>query len=222
MTYKIAPSILNADFSNLQREVETAQQGGADCLHLDVIDGVFAPSISFGPPVIASIRKHSQLWFDVHVMITNPEKYIPDFVRAGADSITIHAEGNHHLHRLIHQVKEHHIKVGVALNPATPLSQLEHVIPDLDMVLLMTVNPGFGGQTFLENVLPKIKALREFLTKNNVSLDIEVDGGITPVEAKRCADAGANIFVVGSYIYKHAKAKSKADAMQQIKKALHG
>lgn len=221
MVYKIAPSILNADFSNLLKEVAVAQRGGADYLHLDVIDGVFAPSISFGANVIESIRKHSSLFFDVHLMMDSPEKYISDFVRVGADSITVHAEGNHHLHRLVHQVKGQGTKVGVALNPATPLSLLQHVIMDVDMVLLMTVNPGFGGQTFIDNVIPKIKALRELIEQKKLSVDIEVDGGITPIEVKKCVDAGANIFVVGSYIYRYANDNDKMDAIQQIKNAFN-
>lgn len=221
MVYKIAPSILNADFSNLKKEILIAEIGGADYLHLDVIDGVFAPSISFGANVIESIRKHSSLFFDVHLMMDSPEKYISDFVRVGADSITVHAEGNHHLHRLVHQIKSHNKKVGVALNPATPLSFLQHVITEIDMVLLMTVNPGYGGQNFINNVTSKIRDLRELVERNNLSVDIEVDGGITPVEVKKCADAGANIFVVGSYIYQNANDNDKLDAVQEIKNTIY-
>lgn len=221
MIYKIAPSILNADFWNLQEEIEAAQCGGADFLHLDVIDGQFAPSISFGPTLIESIRKHSNLIFDVHLMIQDPGKFISDFVNAGADIISIHVEGNYHLHRLVYQVKSFNKKVCVALNPATPISAIQHLIADVDMVLLMTVNPGFGGQPFIPSVLPKISELRELIERRNVEVDIEVDGGITPFEAKLCADAGANVFVVGSYIYRHENIEDKKRAIAEIRNALN-
>lgn len=220
MNYKIAPSILNADFWNLEKEIKAVQCGGADFLHLDVIDGQFAPSISFGPTVIESIRKHCHLVFDVHLMIHEPGKYIPDFVNAGADIITIHAEGNYHLHRLVHQIKSYNKKAGVALNPATPISAIQYLIHDLDMVLVMTVNPGFGGQPFIPNVLPKISELKELIEKKNAKVDIEVDGGITPAEAKMCADAGANVFVVGSYIFKNKAFDDKKRAVETIREAL--
>ena len=220
MSYKIAPSILNADFSNLRKEVEAAETGGADFLHLDVIDGLFAPSISFGPAVIESIRHHSNLIFDVHLMIQDPGRYLHDFVQAGADIISVHAEGNHHLHRLVSQIKAYDKKVCLALNPATPIDFIRHVITEADMILLMTVNPGFGGQPFITSVLPKISELRELIEKKNLSVDIEVDGGITPKEAKLCADAGANVFVVGSYIYKNENFEEKKNAIAEIRHAL--
>ncbi|MCM3799934.1 ribulose-phosphate 3-epimerase [Caldibacillus thermoamylovorans] len=220
MNYKIAPSILNADFSILRQEVEVVEYAGADFLHLDVIDGLFAPNISFGPSVVESLRKHSNLIFDVHLMIQDPGRYISDFIHAGADMISVHAEGNPHLHRLVYQVKYYGKKVCVAINPATPLTAVQHLITDVDMILLMTVNPGFGGQQFIHNVLPKIKELRELIMNKNASVDIQVDGGITPEEAKLCAEAGANVFVVGSYIYKHESSEDKQKAIADIKNTL--
>lgn len=221
MINKIAPSILNADFWNLSKEIEAVQCGGADFLHLDIIDGLFAPSISFGPTVIESIRRHSDLVFDVHLMIQDPGKYIPEFVKAGADIISIHAEGNYHLHRLVYQIKSFKKKACIALNPATPISSIQHLINDLDMILLMTVDPGYGGQAFIASVLPKIKELRELIERMNTKVDIEVDGGITTAEAKLCADAGANVFVVGSYIYKNKSYEDKKRAVAEIKKILN-
>ncbi|GEN88376.1 ribulose-phosphate 3-epimerase [Oceanobacillus sp. FSL W8-0428] len=216
----LAPSILNADFLHLSSEIDIAEKGGAEFLHLDVIDGIFAPSISFGANIIYSIRTYTDLFLDVHLMIKNPSQYIADFVHAGADSITVHAEGAIHLHRLIYQIKEHGIKAGVALNPATPISLIEPILSDIDMVLLMTVNPGFGGQPFIKEVLSKITMLSHLKSSRAYSFAIEVDGGITPQEALWCSQRGANIFVVGSYIYYKATETEKLQAMKNIKKSL--
>jgi len=194
---KIAPSILSADFSKLGEEITSITEAGADMIHIDVMDGMFVPNISFGPVVIKSIRGKSNLCFDVHLMIESPERYIDEFVKAGADLITVHAESTTHLHRTIQQIKAHGVKAAVSLNPATSVESLKYIIDELDMVLLMSVNPGFGGQKFIPSTLEKIKEVRSM----NANIDIQVDGGITDKTVKGCIEAGANVFVAGSYVF---------------------
>ncbi|HBM76254.1 MAG TPA: ribulose-phosphate 3-epimerase [Clostridiaceae bacterium] len=211
---KIAPSILSADFSNLASEVKKVEAAGADLLHIDVMDGHFVPNITIGPSVISSIRDKTRLPFDVHLMISEPDRYIKDFVKAGADIISVHAETCIHLHKTIYSIKECGIKVAVALNPATSLTVLDNIIGDIDMVLLMTVNPGFGGQTFISSMLNKIRNLKRMLDDKKLILDIEVDGGINVENVASVVDAGANVIVAGSAIYKAKDIKEAIEALR--------
>ncbi|MCE5284950.1 MAG: ribulose-phosphate 3-epimerase [Pelosinus sp.] len=211
---KIAPSILSADFSNLAEEIHKVEAAGADLLHIDIMDGHFVPNITFGPPVIAALRKTTKLPFDVHLMITNPQDFIDAFVKAGADIITVHVETAPHLHRVIQTIKGQGIKAGVVLNPATPLANIEEILPCIDMVLLMSVNPGFGGQKFIPSTLAKIARLREMITKQNLAVDIEVDGGINNETVKEVIGAGANVLVAGSSVY---GAKDPAKAIHELR-----
>lgn len=197
---KIAPSILSADFSKLADEIRKVEQY-VDMLHIDVMDGHFVPNITLGLPVIRSIRVVTKLPFDVHLMVEDPDNYVEPFIDAGANLLTVHAETAVHLNRTIDRIKKKGAKVGVALNPSTPLTALDHVLQDIDMVLIMTVNPGFGGQQFIKSMIPKIKKLREIISKEKLDVDIEVDGGINGDTARQAVAAGANILVAGSYIY---------------------
>ena len=198
---KIAPSILSADFSKLGEEIKDVEKGGADYIHVDVMDGHFVPNITIGPLIVEAIRPITSLPLDVHLMIENPDNYIPTFAKAGADIITVHVEACPHLHRTIQLIKSHGIKAGVVLNPHTPVSVIEHVLEDIDMVLLMTVNPGFGGQKFIHSVLPKIKQVAEMVKERNLEVEIEVDGGVNAETARLCVEAGANVLVAGSAVY---------------------
>ncbi|MBI2141086.1 ribulose-phosphate 3-epimerase [Candidatus Woesearchaeota archaeon] len=197
---KIAPSILSADFGKLADEIRRVEKY-VDMLHVDVMDGHFVPNITFGPPVVRSIRVVTKLPFDVHLMVENPDNYVEQFIDAGANLLTVHAETAVHLNRTISNIKKKGAKAGVALNPSTPLTVLDHVLQDIDMVLIMTVNPGFGGQSFIKSMLPKIKALRQMIDKAKLDVEIEVDGGINGDTARQVIAAGADILVAGSYIY---------------------
>ena len=198
---KIAPSILSADFCRLGDEIRAVEAAGADYIHIDVMDGHFVPNITIGPPVVAAVRKVTALPLDVHLMIANPDRYIADFAAAGADIIVVHAEASAHLHRSIQLIKSLGKRAGVSLNPATPLNCLEYVLADLDLVLLMTVNPGFGGQSFIEECLPKIRSLRAMLDKRGLEAELEVDGGVKIDNIARIAHAGADVFVAGSAVF---------------------
>ena len=198
----IAPSILSADFTKLGEQVALVQESGLKLLHIDVMDGVFVPNISYGSPVIQSLRPLTDLTFDVHLMITEPSRILQNFIDDGADQITVHAEACTHLHRTVGQIKEAGLKAAVALNPATPLSALDYVLDELDMVLIMTVNPGFGGQTFIPQMMQKITALRKEIERRGLATDIQVDGGVDPSNISAIKKAGANVFVAGSAVFK--------------------
>jgi len=211
---KIAPSILSADFSKLGEEISSVEQGGADLLHIDVMDGHFVPNITIGPLIVEAIKPRTNLPLDVHLMIENPDQYIEQFIKRGADVISVHAESTHHLHRTVHLIKSLGAKASVALNPATPLQVIDYILEDLDMVLLMTVNPGFGGQKFIPQVLPKIRDLRQKIEEKDLMVDIEVDGGINDKTIGKTIEAGANIFVAGSYVYGQ---KDRTKAISSLK-----
>ena len=207
---KIAPSILSADFSKLGSEIKDVERGGADWIHIDVMDGHFVPNITIGPLIVEAVRPITKLTLDVHLMIENPDQYIEAFAKAGADYITVHAEACTHLHRTIQLIKSFGVKAGIVLNPATPPSVLEYVLEDIDMVLLMSVNPGFGGQAFIPSVLDKIEQVRSMIDEKGLDVEIEIDGGVNPETARLCVERGATVLVAGSAIY------NKEDRKQAI------
>ena len=198
----IAPSVLAADFANLQRDIEMINTSDADWFHIDIMDGVFVPNISFGMPVLRDIAKHATKTIDVHLMIVDPDRYISTFKNLGADILTVHYEACTHLHRTLQAIKAEGMKAGVALNPHTSISLLEDTIQDIDLVCLMSVNPGFGGQSFIENTYDKVIDLKELITRKGANTIIEIDGGVTNKNAKQLADAGADVLVAGSYVFK--------------------
>jgi len=198
---KIAPSLLSADFANLKEEIKKVEKGGADYLHLDVMDGMFVPNITFGAPVIKKLRKITELPFDVHLMIEKPERFIKDFVDAGANTITVHQEATTHLHRTIQEIKSYGVKAGVSLNPATSLETLEYILEDLDLILIMTVNPGFGGQSFIKSMETKIKSLRKIIDERNLDIILQVDGGVKLSNAVEIHNYGVDLLVAGSDIF---------------------
>ena len=198
----IAPSVLAADFSNLQRDIEMINESDADWFHIDIMDGVFVPNISFGMPVLRDIKKHAKKTLDVHLMIVNPDQYIETFASIGADILTVHYEACTHIHRTIQAIKSTGMKAGIALNPHSSVNQLKDIIKDIDLVCLMSVNPGFGGQSFIENTYNKVKELNELIQSSESSCQIEIDGGVTNENAKKLVQAGANILVAGSYVFK--------------------
>lgn len=198
---KLAPSILSADFARLLEDVKKVEEAGCEYLHIDVMDGHFVPNITLGPGIVKSLRKDVNMVFDTHLMIENPDNYIKDFVDAGSDLIVVHQEACRHLHRTIQNIKSYNVKAGVALNPATPIETIKHVLEDVDMVLIMTVNPGFGGQFFIESTIEKIQELKKLIDEKNLNVDIQVDGGIKPNNIDKVVKAGANIVVAGSAIF---------------------
>ncbi|MDT9023878.1 ribulose-phosphate 3-epimerase [Rossellomorea yichunensis] len=214
---KIAPSILSANFAELGNEIKDVEKGGADYIHVDVMDGHFVPNITLGPMIVKAIRPLTSLPLDVHLMIENPSQYIEAFADAGADYITVHVEADPHLHRTIQMIKSKGVKAGVVLNPGTSAESIKPILQDVDMVLLMTVNPGFGGQSFIPSVVPKIKQIREWANEINPTLEIEVDGGINPETAAICAEAGADVFVAGSAIYNRS---DRGAAIEELKRSL--
>lgn len=211
---KIAPSILSADFSKLADEIKDVEQGGADYIHVDVMDGHFVPNITIGPLIVEAIRPVTNLPLDVHLMIENPDQYLEAFAKAGADYLSVHVEACPHLHRTIQHIKSLGVKAGVVINPATPVEMILPVIEDVDLVLLMTVNPGFGGQKFIRSVLPKIEQVKAAAAERNPNLEIEVDGGVNAETAKLCIDAGANVLVAGSAVY---NAEDRGKAIEALK-----
>lgn len=212
---KIAPSILSADFANLQRDVQYVEQHGADYIHIDVMDGQFVPNITFGPNVVKALRPVTKLPLDVHLMIVDPERYIDAFADAGADIIGIHVEATSHVHRALQMIKNKDVKAEIVLNPGTSVEAIKPILSMVDQVLVMTVNPGFGGQSFIDSTLDKIKELAQLKLEHGYDYDIQVDGGIVPQTAKLCKEAGANVFVAGSYIYDADKPEERIQALKE-------
>lgn len=216
---KIAPSILSADFSRLGEQVAEVEQAGADLLHIDVMDGHFVPNLTIGPLVVSSLKKVTSLPLDVHLMVENPDQLIPAFIEAGSDLITVHVEVCYHLHRTIHSIKERGVKAGAVLNPGTPLSMLEYILPDVDLILLMSVNPGFGGQVFIPQVLDKLTNLRQLVDREGLNIELEIDGGVKLDNAPRIAQAGADIVVAGSAVFGNPH---PGEMVKQMRAAIDG
>ncbi|UGQ07166.1 ribulose-phosphate 3-epimerase [Streptococcus anginosus] len=216
-TYKIAPSILSADYANFESELKKLEATGAEYVHIDIMDGHFVPNISFGAGVVASMRPHSKLVFDCHLMVSNPEHHIEDFARAGADIISIHAEATPHIHGALQKIRAAGVKASVVINPGTPVEAVKNVLNLVDQVLVMTVNPGFGGQAFLPETMDKVRELVVLREVNQLDFDIEVDGGIDDETIGIAKEAGANVFVAGSYVFKG----DVAHQVQTLKEALH-
>ncbi len=211
----IAPSVLAADFANLQRDIEMINNSEADWFHIDIMDGVFVPNISFGMPVLEAISKHAKKTIDVHLMIVDPDRYITTFANLGADILTVHYEACTHLHRTLQAIKAAGMKAGVALNPHTPIELLSEVIQDIDLVCLMSVNPGFGGQSFIENTYSKVQSLKQLIVKKNTTTLIEIDGGVTNKNAVQLVQAGADVLVAGNYVF---KAENPSQTISKLKK----
>jgi ribulose-phosphate 3-epimerase len=214
----IAPSILAADFANLQRDIEMINKSQADWFHIDIMDGVFVPNISFGMPVLEAISRHAKKTIDVHLMIIDPDRYIKTFKDLGANILTVHYEACTHLHRTLQAIKGEGMKAGVALNPHTSIDLLEDVINDIDLVCIMSVNPGFGGQSFIENTYAKVKKLKELINKKGAKTIIEIDGGVTNKNAKQLAEAGADVLVAGSFVF---KAENPTETIEDLKKIVN-
>ncbi|RLL45274.1 ribulose-phosphate 3-epimerase [Oceanobacillus piezotolerans] len=219
MKTKIAPSILSADFAKLGEEIKDVERGGADYIHVDVMDGHFVPNITIGPLIVEAIKPITSLPLDVHLMIENPEAYISTFAKAGASIITVHQEASVHLHRTIQQIKDSGVKAGVVINPATPAETLKPILPEVDLVLIMTVNPGFGGQSFIPLTLEKIKQIAQWREELQLDFEIEVDGGVNIDTARLCTQAGADVLVAGSAVFNK---EDRAEAIQMIREAAKG
>jgi ribulose-phosphate 3-epimerase len=214
MSHLIAPSVLAADFANIQKDFEMINESQADWFHIDVMDGVFVPNISFGMPVIAAMKKHAKKPMDVHLMIVNPDQYIKTFKEVGANILTVHYEACTHLHRTLQAIKVEGMQAGVALNPHTPVHLLEDIIADIDLVCIMSVNPGFGGQSFIENTYAKVTQLKDLIQRKGASTKIEIDGGVTIHNAKKLIDAGADVLVAGSFVF---KSENPTETIRELK-----